>query len=242
MSLASLLKKLIDESENEDRSRPDIVSSMARESGIDESTVGQIVRGEISCPPLLRLRGFAKALDVPAKDLIEQAESDGCTYNSQNSVVRFQAASAGLISREATDQELNQTPDQISIEALIFYSGNHKNGGQTLKFSKEKIQEMVDLSNQRQRTRRIKLFLDHGGNDGMVYDQRTSIGFIEGPLTTREIQSPSDLPFPDLFDQLQGELGIYATVTLTGEENVQNYRTGQLQRTQHWPRYHWRIF
>jgi hypothetical protein len=147
-------------------------------------------------------------------------------------LIRFQAESAGLLTTgvdQTSDRGESPAPDRISVPALIFYSGTHNNGGQKLKFSKQRTQKMADLTNQRLQSRRTKVYLDHGGGDGMFYDQRTSIGALDGPVTTRTIEKPSDIPFPNLFDKLQGELGIYATIVFTGEENVKAYQSGNFK-------------
>lgn len=46
-------------------------ADLADAAGIDESTVGQILAGEIARPPDERLRGFASALDVSFESLLE---------------------------------------------------------------------------------------------------------------------------------------------------------------------------
>ncbi|MFQ5775853.1 MAG: helix-turn-helix domain-containing protein [Kiloniellaceae bacterium] len=71
--LGALLRRLRDEQElsNED---------LARAAGIDVSTMGAILGGDINCPPLRRLRGLARRLDVPVSRLRAAAEADGCDY------------------------------------------------------------------------------------------------------------------------------------------------------------------
>ena len=49
--------------------------------GISASTVGQILAGEINCPPLSRLEGFARVLKVSVGSLVSAAEKDGCSYD-----------------------------------------------------------------------------------------------------------------------------------------------------------------
>jgi signal peptide peptidase SppA len=81
-NLSDLLNRLIDERAGDDEdARQRLIGRMASEAGISESTVGQILRGEIACPPLRRLAGFARALNVPVSRLRRAAESDGCEYN-----------------------------------------------------------------------------------------------------------------------------------------------------------------
>ena len=54
-------------------------------AGIDESTVGGILQGDagINCPPLRRLRGFARVLGLTMGAVMEAAERDGCEYAEQ---------------------------------------------------------------------------------------------------------------------------------------------------------------
>lgn len=61
--------------------RSEAVMRMAQEAGISESTVNQILRGEIDCPPRDRLQGFAEALGVSVSSVISAAEQDGCSYD-----------------------------------------------------------------------------------------------------------------------------------------------------------------
>jgi len=81
--LASLLNRLIDEQETEDRPRSEIIEAMGDAAGIDAGTVNQILNADIDCPPLDRLQGFADALDVSAESLINAAEDDGCSYDDE---------------------------------------------------------------------------------------------------------------------------------------------------------------
>ena len=57
-------------------------STLAEAAGIDESTVRQILRGEIEAPPLRRLQGFARVLSVDVDKLVSAAEADGGEYRA----------------------------------------------------------------------------------------------------------------------------------------------------------------
>ena len=82
--LSRLLNDLIDGMVNDDRSRADIIESVASAGGIEPGTVNQILRGDIDCPPLDRLEGFAEALGVSMSRIISAAESDGCEYGERS--------------------------------------------------------------------------------------------------------------------------------------------------------------
>lgn len=86
--LARTLNNRIDNLVSEDRSRSDIISGMADEAGISVSTVNQILNASINCPPLLRLRGFAVALDMALGTIRGAAEEDGCTYDDDSEVTQ----------------------------------------------------------------------------------------------------------------------------------------------------------
>lgn len=79
-SLASLLNELIGD---EDRGAE--VERVASAGGISASTMNGILAGTINCPPLQRLRGFARALSVPVSRLVNAAEKDGCEYSDESS-------------------------------------------------------------------------------------------------------------------------------------------------------------
>ena len=54
------------------------IERMARTAGITASTVGQILRAEIDCPPDQRLRGFATALGISQDAIMRAVGADGC--------------------------------------------------------------------------------------------------------------------------------------------------------------------
>ena len=76
-ALASFLEAQIEKSSDD---RADVIERMGTAAGIDASTVNQILREDIICPPLQRLRGFARALSVSADRLMSEAEKDGCKF------------------------------------------------------------------------------------------------------------------------------------------------------------------
>ena len=76
-ALAARLERAISA---QDGDRDAVLSAMGTAAGIAPGTVSQILRAEIECPPLRRLRGFARALGVPIAELIAAAERDGCKY------------------------------------------------------------------------------------------------------------------------------------------------------------------
>ncbi len=59
-------------------------------AGISASTVGQIVGGNINCPPIARLEGLADALNVSLSSLITAAERDGCDYERDRQIQRLE--------------------------------------------------------------------------------------------------------------------------------------------------------
>ena len=80
-TLAMLLNDAIGDGDD----RADTIDMMATAAGIEASTVNQILDGEIDCPPMDRLEGFAEALSgVSLSSLMEAAESDGCSYTEED--------------------------------------------------------------------------------------------------------------------------------------------------------------
>ena len=79
--LARRLKRLIDTQTDSDAERAALIGRMGRAGGIDSGTVNQILNTSIDCPPLARLSGFARVLDVSAQSLRGIAEDDGCNYS-----------------------------------------------------------------------------------------------------------------------------------------------------------------
>ncbi len=80
--LAAILNSRIDAMTDDDTSRGDIISRMARAAGISASTVSQILSGDVNCPRLDRLEGFSEILGVSMARLQSAAEADGCEYSS----------------------------------------------------------------------------------------------------------------------------------------------------------------
>lgn len=83
-SLASSLNSAIDSMVTDNKSRGDIIDDMASAAGISESTVGQILSGDVNCPPIDRLEGFASVLNVSMKSLEDAAGRDGCEYSVED--------------------------------------------------------------------------------------------------------------------------------------------------------------
>ncbi len=105
--LAALLNTLIDDAATEDRPRSEVIEAMADAAGISASTVSQILRGEVDCPPLSRLEGFASALGVGVGRLTTAAEADGCDYGDDAS----KSAKAGARNSAVDGTRIQQLHD-----------------------------------------------------------------------------------------------------------------------------------
>lgn len=88
--LASILNSEIDGMTDDDTSEADVKAEMARAAGISGDTLARILRAEINCPPLRRLEGFARVLEVPMSRLRSAAESDGCEYGENGKALYCQ--------------------------------------------------------------------------------------------------------------------------------------------------------
>ena len=92
--LGDRLQELIDQKADGDRAEEArIVDRMASEGGIDDGTVRQIIRGEITRPPDERLRGFARVLETTFEALLN------------------------LIPAEARDNETAENAFALNVEA-----------------------------------------------------------------------------------------------------------------------------
>lgn len=76
--LAEYLNEQIGDGEDRDET----IERMADEADIEVGTVNQILAGDINCPPLERLQGFSRALDVSEQSIVDAAGEDGCEYNA----------------------------------------------------------------------------------------------------------------------------------------------------------------
>ncbi len=79
-NLGSFLSDAIDDMVTEEVSRADIIQEMADAAGISRDTTLGIIAGDVHCPPLDRLEGFAEVLDVTLNQIISAAEGDACEY------------------------------------------------------------------------------------------------------------------------------------------------------------------
>ena len=75
---AALVRLLEDRLPADGADRGAAIERMASAAGISVSTVGQILRAEIDCPPDERLRGFAAALGIGPDELARAVATDGC--------------------------------------------------------------------------------------------------------------------------------------------------------------------
>lgn len=87
--LAGVLNNRIDALTDEDTSRSEIIAEMAREAGIREDTVNQILNGSIDCPPLNRLASFSQALEMPLAELRSAAAADGVDFGEEGNTAAF---------------------------------------------------------------------------------------------------------------------------------------------------------
>jgi hypothetical protein len=81
-NISRVFEAAIDELVNREENpipRADIISRVAAEAGIEETTVNQIVSGSIDCPPMERIMGIARGMPNINTEEIEQAwGADGC--------------------------------------------------------------------------------------------------------------------------------------------------------------------
>ena len=100
-ALGDLLRELRDERElsNDD---------LADAAGISVSTIGQILGGTSGCPPVSRLQGLARRLNVNLSRLITAAEADGCDRYEEEA-----AADDEGETKEMTDEDIQRAVERI---------------------------------------------------------------------------------------------------------------------------------
>lgn len=119
--LAALLNRLIDaqipdDADDEDAERARIIGEMAEAAGISASTVQQILDGEINCPPLDRLEGFARVLDSSLERLRSAAERDGCEYEDEDEEEEEESYRRSKETNEATGIRFRFQNDGVHVE------------------------------------------------------------------------------------------------------------------------------
>jgi len=82
--LSAALNRSIDSMATGDTTRGDIIDRMGNAAGISSSTVSQILNGSIVCPPLARLRSFARVLNIGLSAMTTAATGDGCDYSGSD--------------------------------------------------------------------------------------------------------------------------------------------------------------
>lgn len=119
----------------------------------------------------------------------------------------------------------------LQVRALLFYSGKHTDSeGKTKTYKPEHIEAMAAATNERLASgRRVKGFLDHYNPVTGQYEQQNVFGSISSPVEAKIIESPEDLPQPGLFDELEGETGLYGFVTLSGQDFIDAYQDGRIK-------------
>ena len=107
MDLGAWLNEQIDAMVTDDMSRGAVVEAAGSAAGIAAGTVNQIASGNINCPPLGRLEGFADFFGVSVDTIIGVAEGDGCEYNAETSAptVDEDADQVAKAAKEAADAE-----------------------------------------------------------------------------------------------------------------------------------------
>jgi len=117
--LAEAMEAAIEEmlgEEPEQGDRGELIEEIASAGGISPATLQEILAGEIDCPPINRLEGFASALDgVSASDLIGAAEADGCEYDDRGAClprVRQGGSDMRTKTRNQTEADKNRIVKQ----------------------------------------------------------------------------------------------------------------------------------
>jgi len=80
--LSQLLEDAIEERVNDDdteeETRDDVIGLMTEGSGVTESTIRNIINGDIDCPPRPRIDPLAADLPITDEDVTNALEADGC--------------------------------------------------------------------------------------------------------------------------------------------------------------------
>lgn len=100
------LSDRINEMVTDEMTRGDIIARVASAAGVDESTINQIIAGEINCPPVDRLQAFADVMGVMVETVIEQFAADGCEYGAEeeNKNDETEAADEGGVKVEQSEE------------------------------------------------------------------------------------------------------------------------------------------
>ncbi len=113
--LSGVLSAAVDALVTDERPRADIIEELAQAAGISTGTVNQILNGDIMCPPLGRLEGFAEVLDVSVDTLVTSAVNDGCDPDAYRS---SQGESRTVVAFEATptvDEPWDSTAAELRV-------------------------------------------------------------------------------------------------------------------------------
>lgn len=113
--LGNLLDRAIDQAvdDGDYENRTDAKEAAADEAGIAVSTLDSILAGDINCPPLKRLEGFASALPVSVDDQINAAENDGCEYDEDNNLI-----GCNIFNKKLQNEEETASKEGAGLELL----------------------------------------------------------------------------------------------------------------------------
>jgi hypothetical protein len=139
-------------------------------------------------------------------------------YAARKTSSHFQTA--GLLTFDAPAAET------LQVQVLLFYEGKHTSmEGKATTYNADKIRAIAAATNAWiAGGRRVKVYASTADH---FISQGSTIGFLVGNVTAEEITADR-LPMPGL-DDLVGKIGIYGTIQISGEENVQQYRDGRLK-------------
>ena len=144
--LAGVMNGAIDRMVSDDMSRGDIVGRLGSAAGISSNTVNEILNGDINCPPLNRLAGFARVLSgVSAAQLRNAAEADGCTYessaNEDTAVVAEEGDDCGCVDSTQLENKTGETK-------MTMVASNKENTHTELQLLHAKLEAAEQKANQ----------------------------------------------------------------------------------------------
>ena len=106
---------------------------LASAAGITESTVSQILRGEITAPPRERLEGFADVLGIPIRRLVNAVRREGGDYPRET--FGFHASPEG---EPMTPEEKKKHDDEVKALEDKVKAAEDKNKTQATEFAATK--------------------------------------------------------------------------------------------------------
>lgn len=191
-SLAELLNNAIEKAETDDKDRSQIITEIASAAGIESGTVNEILTGNINCPPLNRLEGFASVLDVSISSLQSAAESDGCSYDEDED--EDEERVVGLFRKFWREHVTSRFKMKRTIKDVDSWSGSPSNYSTTEAYCNASLIDVNAAAGLDEKVQSHCMLPIREEEDGSETFVRQAVFAAAGGRGITQVEKPDDVP------------------------------------------------